>query len=388
VLVDVVADGHDELFEVFEDAAAKLVLGQVAEEPFDHIEPTGRCWGEVDMEALVTVQPAGDLLVFRRGIVVADQVDVFFLGDSLVDQAEKLQPLLMPVPLLAEAEDLAVKGVQSCKQRCCAVAFIVMRHRLAASFLQWQPGLGSVQGLYLALLINVQNQRMLRRVQIQADDCFQLTAKLRITTYLKGLDQVRLESVRVPDASHAGLADTNFTRHGARGPMGRGGWSGVRGLLDHGVDHRCRNRRRAPRPGPTPSISAEVTAALIAKTTQSTPANATQWSTRTMAKEMSLSKASVSRIWRAHGLKPHRVESFKVSNDPNFADKLEAIVGLYLNPPEHALVLSVDEKSQIQALDRTQPGLALTLFSHHFSIRFPIHNPIHKMHSLTRLRWS
>jgi hypothetical protein len=111
VLIDVVADGHDELFEVFEDAAAQLVLGQVAEEAFDHIEPTGRGWGEVDMEALVTVQPADDLLVFMRGIVIADQVDMFFLGDGLVNQAEKLQPLLMPVSLLAEAEDLAVKGV-------------------------------------------------------------------------------------------------------------------------------------------------------------------------------------------------------------------------------------------------------------------------------------
>jgi transposase len=123
---------------------------------------------------------------------------------------------------------------------------------------------------------------------------------------------------------------------------------GVAGLL-----------KDAPRPGRTPTITTEVTATLIAKTTQSTPANATQWSTRTMAREMGVSKASVSRIWRANGLKPHRVESFKVSNDPLFADKLEAIVGLYLNPPEHALVLSVDEKSQIQALDRTQPGLPL-----------------------------
>ena len=112
----------------------------------------------------------------------------------------------------------------------------------------------------------------------------------------------------------------------------------------------------APRPGRTPSISRT---SLIEKTTQSTPATATQWSTRTMAREMGISKASVSRIWRASGLKPHRVDSFKVSNDPNFADKLEAIVGLYLNPPEHALVLSVDEKSQIQALDRTQPGLPM-----------------------------
>ena len=74
---------------------------------------------------------------------------------------------------------------------------------------------------------------------------------------------------------------------------------------------------------------------------------------------MGISESSVGRIWRAHGLKPHRIESFKVSNDPHFAEKLEAIVGLYLNPPEHALVLSIDEKSQIQALDRTQPGRPL-----------------------------
>jgi transposase len=74
---------------------------------------------------------------------------------------------------------------------------------------------------------------------------------------------------------------------------------------------------------------------------------------------MSISDSTVGRIWRANGLKPHRVDTFKVSNDPEFADKLEAIVGLYLNPPEHALVLSVDEKSQIQALDRTQPGLPM-----------------------------
>jgi transposase len=124
-------------------------------------------------------------------------------------------------------------------------------------------------------------------------------------------------------------------------------------FIEHGIGGLLKD---APRAGRRSSISS---ARLIEKTTQSTPRNATHWSTRTMAREMGISKASVSRIWRANGLKPHRVESFKVSNDPHFADKLEAIVGLYLNPPEHALVLSVDEKSQIQALDRTQPGLPL-----------------------------
>ena len=103
-------------------------------------------------------------------------------------------------------------------------------------------------------------------------------------------------------------------------------------FLEHGIEGLLQD---APRPGRTPSISSDVTARLIAKTTQSTPAHATHWSTRTMAKEMGVSKASVSRIWRANGLKPHRIESFIVSNDPQFADKLEAIVGLYLNPPEH-----------------------------------------------------
>ena len=89
------------------------------------------------------------------------------------------------------------------------------------------------------------------------------------------------------------------------------------------------------------------------------PANATHWSTRTLAAELGTSRAMVNRVWRANGLKPHLIRTFKLSNDRRFVEKLTDVVGLYLNPPEHALVLSVDEKSQIQALDRTQPGLPL-----------------------------
>lgn len=98
---------------------------------------------------------------------------------------------------------------------------------------------------------------------------------------------------------------------------------------------------------------------LVELTTQSTPTAATHWSTRTMAAELGVSSASVSRHWRKHGLKPHVVRAFKVSRDPKFVEKLEDIVGLYLSPPEHALVLCCDEKSGTQALDRTQPGLPL-----------------------------
>jgi len=115
----------------------------------------------------------------------------------------------------------------------------------------------------------------------------------------------------------------------------------------------------ATRPGRTPSIAATTVQEVVRKTTQEKPYNAARWSTRSMAAAVGISEKSVRRIWHAHGLKPHLLETFKVSNDVRFAEKLEAIVGLYLNPPEHALVLCCDEKSQIQALDRTQPGLPL-----------------------------
>lgn len=118
-------------------------------------------------------------------------------------------------------------------------------------------------------------------------------------------------------------------------------------------------QKDAPRPGRPRVITEAKVKSVVEKTTRQKPANATHWSTRTMAAAAGVSEASVRRIWRAHGLRPHLARTFKVSNDPEFAEKLETIVGLYLNPPEHAIVLCADEKSQIQALDRTQPGLPL-----------------------------
>jgi transposase len=115
----------------------------------------------------------------------------------------------------------------------------------------------------------------------------------------------------------------------------------------------------APRPGAPRTIDDARVDAVIAKTLETVPKNATHWSTRNMARETGLSQTAVSRIWRAFGLQPHRQETFKLSTDPLFVDKVRDIVGLYLAPPTKALVLCVDEKSQIQALDRTQPILPL-----------------------------
>jgi transposase len=111
--------------------------------------------------------------------------------------------------------------------------------------------------------------------------------------------------------------------------------------------------------GPKPSIPVEKIEEIVAVTLHSKPKGETHWSTRSMAKHAGVSRSTVQRIWKARGLKPHLVDTFKISNDPAFEDKLADVVGLYMNPPERAVVLCMDEKSQIQALDRTQPSLPM-----------------------------
>jgi transposase len=114
-----------------------------------------------------------------------------------------------------------------------------------------------------------------------------------------------------------------------------------------------------PRPGRPRTVTDAHVDAVITKTLESAPKDATHWSTRSMASEIGLTQSAVHRIWRAFGLQPHRAETFKLSRDPQFVAKVRDVVGLYLNPPERAVVLCVDEKSQIQALDRTQPILPM-----------------------------
>jgi len=128
-------------------------------------------------------------------------------------------------------------------------------------------------------------------------------------------------------------------------------------FLDHGIEGLYDEWR----PGRPRTIKDEQVAEVVFKTLQSKPQDETHWSVRTMARECGVSKDAVHRIWKTFGLKPHRQDSFKLSTDPFFVDKVIDIVGLYLEPPEHALVLCVDEKSQIQALERTQPLLPLGL---------------------------
>ena len=133
-------------------------------------------------------------------------------------------------------------------------------------------------------------------------------------------------------------------------------WRWQERFAAEGVDGLLRDKTRPPR---VPPLGQEVIDQVVALTATEPPHQATHWTGAAMAKAAGVSVSSVQRIWRAHGLAPHRVRRFKLSNDPEFVPKLRDIVGLYVDPPAHAVVLSVDEKSQIQALDRTQPGLPL-----------------------------
>jgi transposase len=177
---------------------------------------------------------------------------------------------------------------------------------------------------------------------------------------LERLSRSRSESVRLAQRSTivllaaAGLdnetigTELGITRQKAGRWRSRFAELGLSGIL--------KEEQRSGRP---PSISQKKRAAIVRKTLDEKPANATQWSRALMSAEVDVSPSTVGRIWRVHGLKPHLVKTFKLSNDKRFAEKLEDVVGLYLSPPENAIVLCCDEKSQVQALDRTQPGLPM-----------------------------
>jgi transposase len=133
-------------------------------------------------------------------------------------------------------------------------------------------------------------------------------------------------------------------------------WRWQERFMHEGVEGLTRDKTR---PSRIPALPPETVDRVVALTNQAPPHEATHWTASAMAKAVGISPSSVRRIWKRHGLQPHRVRAFKLSNDPQFAEKLKDVVGLYVNPPAHAVVLSIDEKSQIQALDRTQPGLPM-----------------------------
>src|SRR5215217_7474728 len=186
-------------------------------------------------------------------------------------------------------------------------------------------------------------------IELTGDERAQLEAWARRRSSAQALAQ----RSRIVLAAAEGLKNTEIAeRLGTGRPM-------VTKWRNRFAEHRLDGLSDEPRPGRPRTITDEQVDAVIATTLESTPRDATHWSTRSMAAEIGLTQTAVSRIWRAFGLQPHRQDAFKLSKDPLFVEKVHDVVGLYLNPPERAVVLCVDEKSQIQALDRTAPILPM-----------------------------
>jgi transposase len=189
-----------------------------------------------------------------------------------------------------------------------------------------------------------------------------------ITIDLNAADRTRLEAIaadrnspqkhvwrtRIVLLSAAGVGTNEIRRE--TGLAKTSVWRWQERFMKEGVDGLLRDKTR---PSRIPPLGAEVVASIVARTLDKPPGETTHWTASAMAKAIGVSVSSVQRVWRKHGLQPHRIRQFKLSNDKHFAEKLRDVVGLYVDPPAHAVVLSFDEKSQIQALDRTQPGLPL-----------------------------
>src|SRR3954452_24412078 len=187
------------------------------------------------------------------------------------------------------------------------------------------------------------------RIELTGDERAQLEAWARRRTSAQAL---ALRS-RIVLLAGEGLNNTEIgERLGVQRPM-------VRKWRGRFAEHRLDGLTDEPRPGRPRTITDEEVEAVVVKTLESTPKDATHWSTRSMAKEGGLTQSAVLRIWQAFGLQPHRQATWKLSKDPQFIEKVKDVVGLYLNPPERAVVLCVDEKSQIQDLDRTAPILPM-----------------------------
>jgi len=199
--------------------------------------------------------------------------------------------------------------------------------------------------------LEVNAMRVAKPVELNADD----DRRLRILSKRKRVEARLQLRARIVLLAANGNSDKDIAGHLDIDRRVAARWRAR--YLAAGVDGLMQD---ATRPGrPRTARTAVNVEEVVRVTLEETPKGATHWSTRTLAAHLGTNATAVARIWRAHGIKPHRVESFKLSNDPRFIEKLEDIVGLYLDPPEHALVLCCDEKTQIQALDRTQPGLPM-----------------------------
>ena len=245
VLGEVAIDGGLEVDEGAEDTAFEATLRQFGEEAFDGIEPRARGRGEVESEALMAIEPSSHLGMLVGSVVVEDDVDGLADRRFGLDGVEEADEFLVTMALHVPTNDGAVEHVEGGKQGGCAVALVVMGHGAEPSLLHRQAGLGTVERLDLALLVDRQHDGVGRRVDVEADDIAQLVNEQRVVGELELPPAVGLQAVRLPDATHCAGADADRGRHHIGGPVrGLAGRVGKRQGYD-ALSHFRAERRNA-----------------------------------------------------------------------------------------------------------------------------------------------
>lgn len=247
--VDVPLDSTGNIAHALKDPSPKAVHCEVTEEALNHVKPRSTCRSEVGMESRIPFEPGFNLFVLMGGVIVADDMDVFSLRNIAADQVEKANPFLVAMLFHAGADDFAAEGIHCGEQRGCAIALVIMGHRLATALLERKPWLSSVQSLDLTFLIAGEDQRVLGRVEIKTDDIFELFLKPLVVGKFETGHPMRLQPMRRPDASNSGCAYSRSFRHRCPAPVRASRRRVLERHLHNARAGRCGNRRDASRTG-------------------------------------------------------------------------------------------------------------------------------------------
>ena len=233
MVVDVVVDGIDQGLDALERAATDALVSNLSEPAFDKVQPGARCRDEVQMEPWVSSEPGFYTGMLVSAVIVHDQVQVDTGRSLAVHYFKKADEFLVTMARHTVADHLAVEHAQCRKQRGCTMAFIVVRHGPTTALLNRQAGLGSIQGLYLALLVDAKYKGLVRGVQVQAHDVGEFLKEMFVTAELEGLEQMGLQIVLLPDPPDCSFAEPLGLSHAARAPVCR-----VDGIaMESGLDY-------------------------------------------------------------------------------------------------------------------------------------------------------
>ena len=236
MIFQILLNSGDQFRHISKDATPDALVGDLTEPPLHHVHPRTRRRNEVQMEAWMPPKPGFYTRMFVGRVVIRDEVQIEFGRGFDIDLVEEADEFLMPVARHAFADHLAVEHAEGRKQSGRAVALVVVRHRSTATLLQWETGLGAIEGLDLTFLVDAQNEGFVRWIEIESNNIVELLDKVFIAANLEGLDEMGLEVVLLPNTLNAHRTDALSLGHAPYAPVSFCGWFGTQRGLDNRTD--------------------------------------------------------------------------------------------------------------------------------------------------------